>query len=428
MALPGYVVRKPGGAKRVLVLIHGITGDGVSSWTNRNGAYWPDIMKEDAEFKDFDIYVYQYPTSTFGQCMPITDLANNMCTHLKNDNVFSEHEQIAFLAHSMGGLVVRQFLLRNRDTVDKVPLVMFFATPTAGSWKANVASLLPTCSQTDDLRTLDVNSYLKAQQSDWLSAGFQERVISHCAFETRASSGAITVDRSSATLLCTRDPDALPTDHSDAVKPSGLTDLSHIIVRNILKDLPDPPQENHEIKKQVGNLSLHEMPSQLVVESMIAPPTIVPQQNRSCRVMVTKLARLKLKNVGKFRIANAQIAVIKTNDFEYRVKLPVSSVNTLFECPTISPIELSVDLNPGEDAFFDAVIECNGALRCPKGALGIPSVSDGRLSFFVPISQTIEHFDEFTVKASGNPTGPAITTFQVLRGTDGSIELKEKHN
>lgn len=118
VVLPGYVVKRPSGAKRVLVLIHGITGDGTSSWTNHNGTYWPSIMKGDSEFQDFDIYVYEYPTDAFGQCLPITDLANTMRTHLKNDNVFSEHEQVVFLAHSMGGLVIRQFLLRNREAVD----------------------------------------------------------------------------------------------------------------------------------------------------------------------------------------------------------------------------------------------------------------------------------------------------------------------
>lgn len=107
-----------------------------------------------------------------------------------------------------------------------------------------------------------MNSYLKAQQSDWLSAGFQGRIISQCAFETRTSTGSLTVDRSSATLLCTNDPDALLTDHSNTVKPAGTNALPHIIVRNALKDLPapnlvrlDPPQENRELKKQVENLN-----------------------------------------------------------------------------------------------------------------------------------------------------------------------------
>lgn len=242
--LPGYVVKRKDKAPRALVLVHGITGDGYSSWTNQSDTYWPDIMKDDPAFNGFDIYAYQYPTSAFGQCLPITDLANHMRTHLKNDGIFSEHEQVVFLAHSMGGLVTRQFLLRNREMVNKVPLVMFFATPTGGSWKANAASLLSTCSQVDDLRKMDVNSYLKSQQSDWLSGGLQERVVSYCAFETQTSGGSLTVDRSSATLLCTKDPEALPTNHSNAVKPNSQSDLSHIIVRNALKDLPSPRVQN----------------------------------------------------------------------------------------------------------------------------------------------------------------------------------------
>lgn len=91
---------------------------------------------------------------------------------------------------------------------------------------------------------MDVNSYLKSQQSDWLSGGLQERVASYCAFETQTSEGSLTVDRSSATLLCTKDPEALPTNHSNAVKPNSQSDLSHIIVRNALKELPSPRIQN----------------------------------------------------------------------------------------------------------------------------------------------------------------------------------------
>ena len=262
--LPGYVVKRVGGAKRALVLVHGITGNGKSSWTSSNGTYWPMLMRSDPVFEDVDVYVYEYPTHLFGNCLPVTDLANNLRLHLKNDRVFEDHEQVIFLAHSMGGLVVRQFLLRNRDSrdlIDKVPLALFFATPTGGSWKANVGNILPTCQQVEDLRTLDVNSYLKSQQSDWLSSGLQERLVSYCAFETKNSGGSPTVDRSSATLLCSRDPEALPTDHSDAVKPESVNDLPHIMVRNAIRDLPsanlprlDPQQQNLELKKQVGDL------------------------------------------------------------------------------------------------------------------------------------------------------------------------------
>lgn len=259
--LPGYVVKREGITKRVLILVHGLTGNGKSSWTSANGTYWPDLMRDDPVFQDFDIYVYQYETRLFGNCLPITDIANNMRVHLKNDDVLAGHEQVVFMAHSMGGLVVRQFLLRNREDANKIPLAMFFATPTAGSNMADIAGLVSACAQVDDLRTIDVNSYLKSQQSDWLSSGLPEKIVSRCAFETKPSGGFLTVDRSSATLLCSKDPEALPTDHSAAVKPNRTTDLSHIVVRNALKDLPfpnspplSPLEENRELRKQAHNL------------------------------------------------------------------------------------------------------------------------------------------------------------------------------
>jgi hypothetical protein len=219
-------------------------------------------MKTDPAFEGINIYVDEYPTGLFGECLPITDLANHIIRlHLKNDNVFEDREQVVFLAHSMGGIVVRQFLLRNRNSAQKVPLVMFFATPTGGSRKATAVGMLATCVQVDDLRPLDINSYLESQQSDWLSSGLQERVISYCAFETQGTGDSLTVDRSSATLLCTRDPEALPTNHSNTVKPGSVDDLVHIVATNALKDLPppnlphaDPLQENRELKKEIGTL------------------------------------------------------------------------------------------------------------------------------------------------------------------------------
>lgn len=259
--LPGYVVKRQGVTKRVLILVHGLNGDGKSSWTSDNGTYWPDLMKDDPVFQEFDIYVYQYETHLFGNCLPITDVANHMRMHLKSDDVLAGHEQVVFMAHSMGGLVVRQFLLRNREDANKIPLAMFFATPTAGSNMANMAGIVSACAQVGDLRTIDANSYLKSQQSDWLSSGFPEKIISRCAFETKNSSGFFAVDRSSATLLCSKDPEALPTDHSHAVKPDSTADPSHLVLRNALKDLPfpnphllSPFEENLELRKQTHNL------------------------------------------------------------------------------------------------------------------------------------------------------------------------------
>ena len=134
----------------------------------------------------------------------------------------------------MGGLIVRQFLLRNRDAyADKVPLVLFFATPTAGAERANLASRLTTCRQVDDLRTVDRNSYLLAQRSDWISSGLSKSIVSYCAFEIVAP----TVSRDSASFLCSNDPVALQTTHSDAVKPDTQGSMPHVALRSAIRDL-----------------------------------------------------------------------------------------------------------------------------------------------------------------------------------------------
>lgn len=194
-------------------------------------------MESDSAFEDFDVYVHEYPTSVFGECMAVSDLATTMHEHLKSDAVFENHEAVIFLAHSMGGLIVRTFLLRYREKADKVPMVVFMATPSAGSWKANIGSLLPTCPQVEDLRTLDTNSFLKTQQSDWLNANFKDQIVSYCGIEMQASDGSLTIDRSSASLLCTREPVPLPGDHSHVVKPNSIDDLSHKFLKNALSDL-----------------------------------------------------------------------------------------------------------------------------------------------------------------------------------------------
>jgi pimeloyl-ACP methyl ester carboxylesterase len=166
--------------------------------------------------------------------MSVTDLANDLRLRLGDAGAFTNYSQVVFLAHSMGGLIVRQFLLRNRDDLAKqVPLVLFFATPTAGAERANPSSRLTTCAQVADLRTIDRNSYLQSQQSDWISSPLSKSIVSYCAFEILSP----TVERASASLLCSNDPVPLNTDHSNAVKPESTEAAPHVVLRTAIREL-----------------------------------------------------------------------------------------------------------------------------------------------------------------------------------------------
>src|SRR4051812_32141864 len=188
LRLPGFVARRNPRPRDVLVFVHGILGDGVTSWTSKSGTYWPSLVASDPDLKGYDIYVFEYPTSAFGGCMAVTDLANDLRLHLRDAGLLNDYTNIIFVAHSMGGLVVQQLLLRNREEiVPKVPAILLFGTPSGGSRKADLARLVATCSQLDDLRTLDQNSYLQSLYSDWKSANLDQRVTTYCAVETLSS-------------------------------------------------------------------------------------------------------------------------------------------------------------------------------------------------------------------------------------------------
>src|SRR5258708_3802478 len=101
---PSKYVRQTAGLNTVIVFVHGVLGDGQSTWTNGN-SYWPSLLTVDPAFDGADIFVYSYPTSMWAT-LSIDELAENMRLQL-NANGVSNYRRIVFLAHSLGGLVTR---------------------------------------------------------------------------------------------------------------------------------------------------------------------------------------------------------------------------------------------------------------------------------------------------------------------------------
>ena len=117
----------------VVIFVHGVTGDSLSTWTNSTTkAFWPELMKSDRGFDSENIYLYEYPSPKVGTSYNINELAEDMRLTL-NSEVIARHKRVIFIVHSMGGLVVRQYLLKYRESVNKIGFIYFYATPTTGS-------------------------------------------------------------------------------------------------------------------------------------------------------------------------------------------------------------------------------------------------------------------------------------------------------
>jgi pimeloyl-ACP methyl ester carboxylesterase len=240
-ALPGYIRgSKESHADRVIVFIHGVFGDGTSTWTNpATGAYFPALIRDDKTFDGVDIWVHEFDTPKLRRTYTIDELADHLRKYLNNDNVIANHRQVIFVCHSLGGLVARAYLLKYRLPVSQVPMIYFFSTPTTGADVATLASFISANPQLTDMRkmTTDSPGLIGAWQSQWAASEYNHTTLSYCGYETLPIHGVQIVQRESATNLCNTRYDPIRRDHIAIVKPSDNTsDESYVAFRGAYRE------------------------------------------------------------------------------------------------------------------------------------------------------------------------------------------------
>jgi pimeloyl-ACP methyl ester carboxylesterase len=228
-------IRRIESSQSVIVFIHGILGDGTSTWTADNKSYWPEMLTRDTYFKSFDIYVYEYPTSFLNAPFSIDEIAENMRLFFDVDGV-TAHKDVIFIAHSMGGLATRAYLLKNRDVASRTRLIYFFSTPTTGSEIASLASLVSANPQLAKMRPMRSADYLADLERQWLAANLN--IPSFCGYETKKTYGISVVTQASASNLCNKRLDPVDADHITSVKPSNDRAVSYLAFKSAVMQTP----------------------------------------------------------------------------------------------------------------------------------------------------------------------------------------------
>jgi PGAP1-like protein len=227
--------------KAVIVFVHGVFGDADSTWSGQ-GFPWPKALTSDSFFSEFNIYTYAYPSPYAAKTYLPSEIADILFAQLNSDGVL-DHPQIVIVAHSMGGLVARKMLLRYRDRlIDKVKLIVFYATPTQGSPVAKIASVLSSNPQLGKMFPIDgkTDSQLFQEQVDWLAA--KVHIPSYCAYELRDTYGVRIVPPESAIQLCNAPVMPIDDDHIGIVKPRGADSVPYVVLKSALKDAGYGPQ------------------------------------------------------------------------------------------------------------------------------------------------------------------------------------------
>ena len=91
-----------------LIFIHGIMGS-QDTWKNRN-SYWPDLIAQDSTTSTFDIYHVDYETGIVNGAR-ISKIIQSLTQAMDHAQAMGQYKTIQFIAHSLGGIVVRDYLL-----------------------------------------------------------------------------------------------------------------------------------------------------------------------------------------------------------------------------------------------------------------------------------------------------------------------------
>lgn len=230
-----HYVQEDAGRRIAIVFVHGGAGSAAATWKHPEAAQaWPAMMAGDEAFRGASVFVYDYASPWFRKALSIHELGVEMRTVLRDRGVL-DHRELVFVAHSMGGLAVKAFLLTFREYVPKTKFVYFFGVPSKGTELTRVARYLTDNPQSREVVSVEAGSYLERQLIDWRGLHARTpRFPIYCAYETVPAPvyGAIVVDFSSAIEGCFEPPEAIVADHRQMVKPLSRETTSYVLLRD----------------------------------------------------------------------------------------------------------------------------------------------------------------------------------------------------
>ncbi|MEO8481852.1 MAG: alpha/beta fold hydrolase [Acidobacteriota bacterium] len=234
---PQWVVRQTPQSRLAVVFIHGIFGDTIGTWTNANKARFFDLVNSVPGVAGrADMYAFGFRSNMFqAGSFDIREAANRLHLRLDAEGILN-YQQIAIVAHSMGGLVALRELLTHPEVRDRVPVIVFLATPQEGSDITRVAKYVANNPALAQMTPADGNDLLKTLSDEWNSIPIARRPHIRCAYEKLPTHGVMIVPWSSATRFCEGSPPAIEANHIDIVKPDRADRDSVIVVTAALKE------------------------------------------------------------------------------------------------------------------------------------------------------------------------------------------------
>jgi pimeloyl-ACP methyl ester carboxylesterase len=167
-----------------VVFVHGILSSNEACWRHENGSHWPTLLAEHPPLADVGIYAFTYQSAVFSGSYSLGNVVDSLKESLALDGVISAH-RIVFVAHSMGGIVARRYIVQRLDElVERGTEVGLFllASPSLGSpyatWLGPIARFMGH-SQAAALAFCESNTWLNDLNSDFRNVLARRSLVIH---------------------------------------------------------------------------------------------------------------------------------------------------------------------------------------------------------------------------------------------------------
>lgn len=231
------------GKQLALVFVHGLTG-AKSTWEHQSTSkYWPDMIVRDRALQDYDVFRVDFDSFRFASSPSISQINSEFAAHIDR-LADSGYRHVAFIAHSLGGLIVQRYLtdvisFGGHTALNKFRIVIFLGTPQKGSSLAKYVDFLTSNPQLRILRSYQENDFAQLLQE-----GMQGITSKHdaqmcatlrffAAYEGKKTGPVTIVERDSAVAL-SHACQEFPLNHIDISKPTDETSDLYTGVRSLL--------------------------------------------------------------------------------------------------------------------------------------------------------------------------------------------------
>jgi len=268
-------------SERLVLFVHGLGGKPEATW----GAFH-SLLKSDPEVSGADVDYFSYPTSLFRwpfsrKAPRVQTLAGALQTLIENR--FRNHHNITLVCHSLGGLIAKQYLIDQIEQQHRLRVrsLLLYAVPNNGTALAAVAAFiswrhgqLRQLCQDSDLVTNIATAWSRREMAGKVDVRYvvagQDRIVDE--HSARDSWGNIAVE-----VIADRD-------HRSIVKPQSPTDLSYLILKNMLTPATSAAGST------VSEGATSGAPGLAAIGVPSAPQSISPQQD--IRVAMSALIRI----------------------------------------------------------------------------------------------------------------------------------------